>query len=818
MKIKGIAIIAVIALMINGFTNAENRFEEQIKSKEDINLNTKVVGSSISLITELYIPGTTVDLQFYYTYLSPDGEWDDGVSLDFPDGVFVNSASGCTTTGYQQLPYNGETGDGALVTWGSIEGGSGLGGLKSSGQFSVNVTISEGYLGTLSIDWYIAGDGFGAQPNFNSGTLMLPQALDYDLAIVDFSPKFVMLGTDFTPIVTVRNVGIQETSTFELNVQVPEFDYNHTVSISTPIDANEVMQVEFPHYTPLVAGSYVATATITQGGGENEANDEITISGLVSPLAEAYAINGVNLSYNEVNLSNGETVNVGAVDTYPWQMAEEFDGNYIYRINHDASFGHVDPDGTFHRLGIMTGVPGFPSGLAYNWETGVMYVVVQNEDTNYSHFCTLNMSTFELTEIAVNTSLILGMDFANDGYLYAVSYQNELIKFDTVTAEFSVVGPIGINILYPQDVSFDVETGLLYTIASGNYFSLFGTYDLETGAFDLITDMNGVYYYTLVITKNPNDFIPVYYNVFFDIQDEDGNPLENAIVTFDSTTNEPNNYAFYQIESGLYEYTVSLEGYVTYEGEIEIINQNVTVNVTMSTTRYDVFFEVVDEDGYPLENAIVTFDSITNEPNDYAFYQIENGLYEYTVSLDGYVTYEGEIEIINQNVTVNVTMSTARYDVFFEVVDEDGNPLENAVITLGETTNEPNIYVFNQIIPGVYGFSVALEGYITYEGEIELVNQNLSIPITLLTNNTSVGTHLTTVLKVFPNPASSFVSIVSNDIIYEVKFFDLMGNLVQKRAVGENTIQIRVESLPVGIYLLKINTINGMITKKIQVF
>jgi hypothetical protein len=513
MKIKEIVIVAILAVMVSGIANAGNSYSGQVKSIKEVNSNAKEVGSTISLITELYIPDTTVDFVFYYTYSSPDGEWDDGVSLNFPDGVIVNSASACTTTGYEQLQYNGETGDGVNVTWGNINGGSGLGGLRSSGQFTVNVTISEDFAGPLAVDWYIAGDGYGAQPNFNSGTLMLPQALNYDLAIVDFTPKFVLLGANFIPVVTVKNVGIYETSKYTVHLQVPEFNYNQTVSIATPIAANEVAQIEFPSYTPLIAGAFVATASVSEGGGENEVNNELVVNGLVSPLAEAYAINGVNLSYNEVNLKNGEMVNVGSVDYFPWQMAEEYDGNNIYRINHDASFGRVDPDGTFHQLGIMTGVPGFPSGLAYNWETGIMYVVVQNEDTNHSHFCTLNMETFELTEIAVSTSLILGMDFANDGYIYAVSYQNELIKFDPVTAEFSVVGPIGINILYPQDVSFDVETGLLYTIASGNYFSVFGTYDLNTGAFKLIADMNGVFYYTLVITKNPNDYFPVTFNV-----------------------------------------------------------------------------------------------------------------------------------------------------------------------------------------------------------------------------------------------------------------------------------------------------------------
>ena len=473
----------------------------------------RVVESSISFISERYIPGATVDLQFFYTYSSPDGEWDDGVSLQFPEGVFVNDASVCTETGVQQLPYNGETGDGALVTWGNMEGGSGFGGLKSSGLFWVNVTISEDFADSLHVDWFVAGDGYGAEPNFAQGTISLPRALDYDLEIADLQPTFVILGNDFVPIVSVRNIGIQDAEAFSVKLQVPEFDYTEELHISEPLVSGEKIEIQFPTYTPLQEMDYVATAIITAGGGEDQSNDTLVVHGRVAPLAAAYAINGINLTYNEIDLLTGELTQKGTVDGSQWQVAEEFDGKNIYRINAHGSIGTVDHEGNFYYLGEMIGVPGWAGALAWNWETDQMYVVMQNEQTDYSHICILDMETFELTEIGVNTELILGMDFANDGYLYAVTFQNNLLKIDPLTAESTTVGPIGIDILYPQDVSYDVETGLLYTIASGNFFSYFGTYDLNTGAFQLIKDMQGVFFYTLVITKVPETIFPVTFNL-----------------------------------------------------------------------------------------------------------------------------------------------------------------------------------------------------------------------------------------------------------------------------------------------------------------
>jgi hypothetical protein len=450
------------------------------------------------------------------------------------------------------------------------------------------------------------------------------------------------------------------------------------------------VQVELPSYLPVVEGTYLATATITEGGGENEENNELVISGLVSPLAEAYAINGVNLSYNEVNLSNGEMLSMGEVGSFPWQMAEEFDGNNIYRINHDASFGTVDPDGTFHQLGIMTGVPGYPSGLAYNWDTGVMYVVIQNEDTNHSHFCTLNMETYELTEIAVSTSLILGMDFANDGYLYSVSYQNELIKFDPVTSEISIVGPIGINILYPQDVSFDVETGLLYTIASGNYFSVFGTYDLQTGKFEQIADMNGVFYYTLVITKNPNDYYPVTFNV-------DMSPASFLDVNTDEV-----------FVSG------SMNDWTEPGTDQKFVLSKAENSMIYSTT-----------------------------------YNLKPGSYSYKYYMNpGWNGAEWSDEYPHRT---------------FEVVDSE--------IELNDIWGDQNTSV------DVMDFKV----------------------------------------EVFPNPASSMITIVAEREILDIRITDMLGRTVHGQLVNSNITHINLDRLSSGLHIVYIATNDGMITRKVQI-
>lgn len=637
MKIRLFFFVAVL-LFSNLIDTKANTPENSALSVGKTKSGQKEVQSSVSFVTEAYAPGATMDLVFYYSYSTPDGEWDDGVSLDFPAGVFVNHATVCTVTGQHQLPYNGETGDGALVTWGNIEGGSGWGGLRSSGQFSVNVTISEDFTGLLSVVYFIAGDGYGAPPNFATGTIELQRALDQDLAILNVMPRFVMLGNDFAPVVSIKNTGVETINAYTVQVDVPEFAYSESVSINEPIDSGNEAHITFPAYAPQTEGPFVITAILTEGGGEETSNDTLIVNAMVGVLAEAYAINGQSNTYTEVNLSNGQMTSLGPVANYPWALAEEFDGKNIYRILYDGSIGIVDSEGSFTLLGTMTGVPGYTAGLAYNWDTEQMFVIVQNINTDYSHICTLDMNTLELTEIGINTELILGVDFANDGFLYGVSFQNNLLKIDPNTGDATTVGPIGIDITYPQDVSFDVKTGRLYTIASGTYFSVFGSYNLQTGAFELIADLSGVYYQTLVITNVPTQR----FSLDFEITDVNGAEIADAIITLNGVSYQPGEYSF-DLEPGTHNFNIEKEGYFSQSGEVELGHADHILSIALQH-YFTLGFQISDVHGTEISDAIVSLNGVAYQPGEYSFDLLPDS-YSYMVNKDGYFPLSGEVDL-----------------------------------------------------------------------------------------------------------------------------------------------------------------------------
>ena len=206
---------------------------------------------------------------------------------------------------------------------------------------------------------------------------------------------------------------------------------------------------------------------------------------------EVYTGRASGNTYGAIDLSNGSYTQIGFLNNNPFPMAEEYDGTSIYRVYDDLSLAVVNPDDcTTTALGTISGMAGTPTGLAYNWASSTMYIVILDGD--YApHLGTLDPTTLVATEIGVGTGRIIGIDFANDGYIYGPAIDDDsLYKIDPATGASTLIGPVGYSLNYCQDVTYDHATDQLYTITCGEAH-LLGTYDLNTGALTMIADMNG---------------------------------------------------------------------------------------------------------------------------------------------------------------------------------------------------------------------------------------------------------------------------------------------------------------------------------------
>jgi len=91
------------------------------------------------------------------------------------------------------------------------------------------------------------------------------------------------------------------------------------------------------------------------------------------------------------------------------------------------------------------------------------------------------------------------------------------------------------------------------------------------------------------------------------------------------------------------------------------------------------------------------------------------------------------------------------------------------------------------------------------------------------------GTHVlssqdfnTTNFKLFPNPVENstfFIQTINNEILKNVEIFDLLGRVVNKIELSDNTqyTSVDVSGLNAGLYIVKINTNSGIGTQKLMI-
>ena len=149
--------------------------------------------------------------------------------------------------------------------------------------------------------------------------------------------------------------------------------------------------------------------------------------------------------------------------------------------------------------------------------------------------------------------------------------------------------------------------------------------------------------------------------------------------------------------------------YTTGSSEIITIDFHVEDGVEDSFT---VSFEVVDHENQPLDNAVVSFGEWQNDPGDYVFTGVTPGTYAYTVEKDGYDPVDGETQVTDHDLIIDVTMIPD--DVSITDIDDVGitiypNP-SDGIFTVRADENIEQISITNlhgQIVKKLYTLDVS---------------------------------------------------------------------------------------------------------------
>lgn len=108
---------------------------------------------------------------------------------------------------------------------------------------------------------------------------------------------------------------------------------------------------------------------------------------------------------------------------------------------------------------------------------------------------------------------------------------------------------------------------------------------------------------------------------------------------------------------------------------------------TVFEPLYSVNFDLLDELGNPVPDAVITFDGVENPQGDYLFESITAGMYAYVINADGFIDNYGFVTLDSTSITENVilrehiTITEFPYDQDFA---DDTIPPGWNIITLGD--------------------------------------------------------------------------------------------------------------------------------------
>lgn len=319
------------------------------------------------------------------------------------------------------------------------------------------------------------------------------------------------------------------------------------------------------------------------------------------------------------------------------------------------------------------------------------------------------------------------------------------------------------------------------------------------------------------------------FKITFTITDElTGDPLEDANVDLDGlvkTTNEFGIAEFTNYDPGTFAYTVTKTDYYETSGEVTVVDEDISEDVSLDPVLYyTVTFNVTeDPGGMPIDSAIINFDGLlkyTDETGIAIFDGFLPGNYVYNVSKEGYSLTAGSIDIIDVDILEEVSLFSTEFDIAFNIIENPGSvPVDSAMIDLDGTimySDQTGTAVFENYMAGTYSYEISKNGYVLITGSAEVVDEDISIDITLVIDQLVENRHHT--FKVYPNPTEGLLTIRSNENqkgMLRASILDLTGRKIMDITLDQQINKVDLKILQKGTYLLNIEHAEGRYTELI---
>ena len=239
------------------------------------------------------------------------------------------------------------------------------------------------------------------------------------------------------------------------------------------------------------------------------------------------------------------------------------------------------------------------------------------------------------------------------------------------------------------------------------------------------------------------------YPARFTVADEAGVPLANVAISIAgetiTTTADGTASTVARLKPGVYPYSAELADYVKVEGNA-LVSSIVPSTIVMLSRPRIATFTVSNVEGRVLPSAKVSVNGneLTTGADGRVAVGLPSGTFIYRVVLANYEEKVGMLTVGGKSLEERVVLRHLRAVTF--TVKEGETPLPNAQIRVGNQTltTDSNGAARTTLASGAkYPYTAVLQGYSAQEGEIELLDQDLDVPIELHRISYRVSFHIT---------------------------------------------------------------------------
>ncbi|RLC50577.1 MAG: hypothetical protein DRZ79_04150, partial [Candidatus Cloacimonadota bacterium] len=210
-----------------------------------------LTGSYVECSAENFVPGETTTWTFDVFNGSEDNEWITDVYITFPSGVTVNSSSDFVGGSGGDLVSDGTTGDGVTIHW--IDANEGWGNIypDETATAEVNVSISAGFAGNITLDYQIDGDQFGNDPHQINGTMTIISS-GSPISWINVSPYSGSLAAGESDEIQVTfDSGELDYGTYLCNIIINDNREQTIIPVTLTIESVSSESTELPSFTAL---------------------------------------------------------------------------------------------------------------------------------------------------------------------------------------------------------------------------------------------------------------------------------------------------------------------------------------------------------------------------------------------------------------------------------------------------------------------------------------------------------------------------------------------------------------------------------------